>query len=316
MTGGGRDLLALVACPMCRRPLGGDADSFVCEGCGARYGSEGGIPRLLPDVARTHDDEVEQAALDHKRRQAEYHDHHDSASEFELRRPRGTPALYEWQYEEKFRRSVTKLRPMLGGATALTVCGGSGMDGDFLARAGCRVVASDISLGAAQRTQERARRFGLPITAVVADVEALPFRDRAFDLVYVHDGLHHLENPRRGLREMGRVAAKAVSVTEPARAAATAVAVRLGLALEVEEAGNRVARLSVEEVGAVLAAEGLDVVAAQRYAMYFRHHPGKLIAFLSAPGIFGAMKAGLLAANTVIGRFGNKLNVQAVRRDG
>ncbi|MCA1571279.1 MAG: class I SAM-dependent methyltransferase [Chloroflexi bacterium] len=36
-----------------------------------------------------------------------------------------------------------------------------------------------------------ARRGG----AVVADVEHLPYADRSLDMVYVHDGLHHLSDP-------------------------------------------------------------------------------------------------------------------------
>ena len=96
---------------------------------------------------------------------------------------------------EKFRRSVKGVEDRLPGATLLTVCGGSGMDAEFLAQQGAVVIASDLSLGAAQRAVERGRRAGLPIEAVVADAEHLPFADRSVDIVYVHDGLHHLSDP-------------------------------------------------------------------------------------------------------------------------
>ncbi len=119
-----------------------------------------------------------------------------------------------------------------------------------------RVIASDISPGAARRTRERARRYGLDITPIVADVERLPFADGAFDVVLVHDGLHHLEQPQVGLAEMARVARRWVSVTEPARAVATSIAVRAGVALEREESGNRVARRTPAEVAGVLRTAG------------------------------------------------------------
>lgn len=119
------------------------------------------------------------------------------------------------------------------------------MDAEFLARSGATVISSDISLGAAKRSAERAKRYGLRILPLVADVEHLPFLDRSVDLVYVHDGLHHLEKPLAGIAEMSRVASRAVSVTEPAQAAATRLAVRFGLALEREDAGNRVARVTL-----------------------------------------------------------------------
>ena len=46
------------------------------------------------------------------------------------------------------------------------------------------------------------KKYGL----VVGDAENLPFRDDAFDYVFVHDGLHHLPDAYRGVREMLRVA--------------------------------------------------------------------------------------------------------------
>ncbi len=229
-----------------------------------REGVEAGAVALVADGG----DEL-------KRRQASWFDE-EVDDELEITRPHGTPALYEWQYLEKFRRSVRGLATALSGSTALTVCGGSGMDAEFLARRGAAVISSDISLGAARRARERASRYGLSITPIVADVERLPFADGAIDLVYVHDGLHHLAHPFDGLGEMARVARLAISVNEPARAAVTALAVRLGLALEFEEAGNRVERLREREIADALEAAGFDIVVAQRYAMYFRHEPGRV----------------------------------------
>ncbi len=118
------------------------------------------------------------------------------------------------------------------------------MDAEFLARQGASVIASDLSIGAAQRAVERGRRGGLPIEAIVADAEHLPFADRSVDIVFVHDGLHHLSDPMVGL---------AGDVTRRPRlrprhrtiaAVVTSIAVRLGIALSEEEAGNRVERVT------------------------------------------------------------------------
>src|SRR5439155_2688337 len=109
--------------------------------------------------------------------------------------------------------------------------------------------------------------------------------DNAVDLVYVHDGLHHLQEPAVGLNEMARVAAHAISVNEPARAAVTSVAVRLGLALAREEAGNLVERVKPSVVEAVLISNGLRIVRTERYAMYYRHQPGRLFRLLSSRGL-------------------------------
>jgi SAM-dependent methyltransferase len=189
------------------------------------------------------------------------------------------------------------------------------MDAEFLAMAGGRVITSDISLGAARRARERARRYGLELVPIVADVEHLPFADQTVDLVYVHDGLHHLERPLAGLSEMARVAGRAVSITEPADAAVTRLAVKLGLSLEREEAGNRVARLTLEEIESALRTAGFGTLRGERYGMYYKHEPGAVFKRLSLPPVLPLVKGAYWAVNAVAGGLGNKLTVQALREE-
>lgn len=312
-----------IACPVCRTQLEVGDERLVCPACDRRYPIKDGIPLLVPDLALTEHDEIDHLAGhsgnvtdqdSHKTAQAAHFDL-AVAEEFEITRPHGTPRLYRFLLREKFRRATGPIGRDLIGSTALTVCGGSGMDAEFLARAGARVVASDISFGAARRARERARRYGLAITSIVADVEHLPFMDSTFDLVFVHDGLHHLERPNAGLAEMARVTRRWVAVTEPARAAATRLAVKTRLALEREEAGNLVARLSTKEVVELLRTAGFRSLAARRYAMYYRHDPGSVFRLLSHPFIFPFVRAGWRAGNAVVGRVGNKMVVVAERTD-
>lgn len=293
------------ACARCHDALAAASDEALsCPGCAASYPVVNGIP-ILSVLAD--DDPAEH----YKRRQIEFFD--GEAAEFEITRPLGQPRLYGWLLAEKFRRSVLGIERLLPGASVLTVCGGSGMDAEFLARRGARVIASDLSLGAAQRAAERARRHGWPILPVVADVEHLPFLDRSIDIVYVHDGLHHLSDPLVGLAEMCRVARHGVSITEPSRAAVTAVAVRLGLALREEDAGNRVERVTAAQIAACLADHGLRVVGADRYAMFYRHEPGPWMRFFSRRVGFLGARLGFRAFNFVLGRAGNKLAVRGTR---
>jgi SAM-dependent methyltransferase len=296
------DTVVLLVCPRCRGELDITIEHLNCPRCDVRYPVNDSIPIL---VAESGDDEL-------KRRQALFFDS-EASDEFEISRPHGAPTLYGWLLGEKFRRSVSALGTTLYGATALCVCAGSGMDAEFLARRGARVIAVDISPGAARRTRERASRYGFEIRPIVADVEQLPFADASIDVVYVHDGLHHLEQPLTGLAEMARVARCAVCVTEPAQASVTRAAVRAGFALEREEAGNRVARLASADVVRMLAKDGFRVVHAERYGMFYRHEPGWPSRVLSSPGLFQLAKLGFRAANAVFSRFGNKLVVVAVR---
>jgi ubiquinone/menaquinone biosynthesis C-methylase UbiE len=294
---------------------------YACPGCGTTYPVADGIPVFVKEDAALHDEldhlHAEHTGHDgaghgHKAEQSAFYDRAELA-EFEIERPLGAPRLYRYFLAEKFRRSVEPFDGRLDGWTALTVCGGSGMDAEFLARAGATVISSDLSIGAAQRAMERARRHRCPIAPIVADVEHLPFADHSVDLVYVHDGLHHLENPSAGLAEMARVARRAVCVNEPSRAAATPLGVRFGLALEREEAGNRVARLVAAETAAILESKGFDVVRADRYAMYYHHVPGRMMELLSRPLMLPLAVAWWRIVNRVVGRFGNKLTVVALR---
>lgn len=290
----------LLVCPACRGDLTWLEREIRCTSCGAAYEVVDGIPVLRPGSHGAQKDE-----------QASYFDEADP--EFEITRPHGTPWFYRWVLAEKFRRSLDAL-PIRSG-TAVTVCGGSGMDAEFLARAGMSVISTDISLGAARRTQERARRFGFAVLPVVADAEALPFSDRSVDLVYVHDGLHHLESPERGLREMLRTSGTAISINEPARARATLLAARIGLAEHYEEAGNFIARLDPAQVVTELSAAGFAVVKNERYAMLYRHEPGRAARILSQPGLRTLTRGGFRLVNATAGGGGNKLALQAVRRD-
>jgi ubiquinone/menaquinone biosynthesis C-methylase UbiE/uncharacterized protein YbaR (Trm112 family) len=308
----------VLVCPTCRRSLAIDRSSMTCDTCEKKYPVTDGIPILLPDAVDSDFDDVghhghrSDRADIHKATQAGHFDQ-AVATEFEITRPYGAPRLYRFLLLEKFRRATAPIGERMAGSSALTVCGGSGMDAEFLARAGATVVSSDISLEAARRTRERANRRGLNITPVVADAEHLPFADAAFDVVYVHDGLHHLEQPTRALREMARVAGHWVSVSEPARALATSVAVKAGIALEREEAGNVVRRLTTSEVIRTLAIAGYRSLLAQRYAMYYPHEPGPLFRVLSLPWIFPIARLAWRVGNAVLGRAGNKMVVVAER---
>jgi hypothetical protein len=91
------------------------------------------------------------------------------------------------------------------------------------------------------------------------------------------------------------------------------MAVRVRLSVEHEEAGNRVARMSMPEIEDVLRDAGLEIARAERYAMLYRHQPGAPTRFLSRPRVSPLARAGWRLGNTAIGNLGNKLTVQALR---
>jgi len=133
------------------------------------------------------------------------------------------------------------------------------------------------------------------------------------DLVLVHDGLHHLEDPFIGLAEMARVTRATLAMSEPAAARLTQLAVRVGLARSVEEAGNRVARLRPDEVARRLRREGFQIMGVRRYALVYRHRPGRASRLLSMTPLFQATRLGFKVLNLAAGRWGNKLTIWAQR---
>ena len=285
--------------PVLPRRLTLDPAKVRCE-CGLRYDVEDGIPVLLVGPSEL------------ARRQAEWFDEEVDV-EWEIERPHGAPALHRWLLEEKFRRAVE-------GIGLRGIDGGFGLCGIGDGRRAPRACRSEghrsrrLARGSARRATERARRHGFELLAVVADAARLPFRDASVDVVFVHDGLHHLDDPLVGLAEMARVARSAVSVSEPARARITALAARAGLALEREDSGNsrRPARRRRQSRPS---SEGEDFGSSEsrRYGMYYRHEPGRIVRLLSHRGLFTAATASFRLANAVAGRFGNKLAVVAVR---
>jgi SAM-dependent methyltransferase len=233
--------------------------------------------------------------------------------EFEIERPHGCGRIYDYLIEHKFQDGMRVLATPLRGRSVLEVCAGSGMMAEKFAHAGADVTATDFSPAAIARAHERARRHGFSMRLTVAAAERLPFRDRNFDVAAVHDGLHHLERPERAIAEMARVARYGVLIMDPAQAALTRVAVRAGIAEDVEEAGNPVRRLDPVRVAALLRRSGFGEIRWRRRVMYYPHRPWEWLRWFDHPVSFAAFRAAYAGGNLALGRWGNKLALAALR---
>lgn len=241
--------------------------------------------------------------------------------EEEITRPRGYPRPVRYLLEGKLGAALellrrTGARPDAGfaaGTSALVVCAGSGMESEYLARAGWQVTALDISPEAVRRAGERASRFGVAYGRLAGDAERLPFAAGAFDVVFVHDGLHHLTDPYRGVAEMLRVARRAVVIAEPADAALTRLAVRLGFSGRYEEAGNFVYRLHPGRLARVFREAGAERWAMRRDLVYYQPWTFGFYRWLGREPMFFLFRAGFRAMNLLVGRWGNSLKAVAVK---
>jgi glycosyltransferase involved in cell wall biosynthesis/SAM-dependent methyltransferase len=199
--------------------------------------------------------------------------------------------------------------------TVLVVCCGSGMEAEMVARTGRRVVALDISPATVARARERTARFGFPLELVVGDAENLPFADSSFDFVFVHDGLHHLSDPYRGVREMLRVARRAAVIAEPADAALTHLSMRLGISGEYEDAGNYVYRLDPARLIRQFGEAGAQRWRMRRSLIYYQPWTFSLYRFLEPRPLRAVFRAAFRAANLLFGRWGNSLRAVAWKED-
>jgi len=234
--------------------------------------------------------------------------------EFEITRPHGCGRLYEFLIEHKFRTGRAVLGLDIAGMSVLEICCGSGMMAEKFARAGARITGTDFSPAAIARARKRAGRYRFDAAFLVADAEQLAFADHSFDIVAVHDGLHHLDHPERAIREMARVARRGVLILDPAQAALTKLAVWLGLAVAVEEAGNPVKRLNPKAVAAILRTEGFDQIVFRRTLMYYPHEPYRWFAWFDNPALFSPFRLLFVSTNLLLSRWGNKLTLAATRR--
>jgi SAM-dependent methyltransferase len=94
------------------------------------------------------------------------------------------------------------------GARVLDVpCGGGVAVRGLHPDQGVDYVAADISQKMLDRTAKVAAEHGVAdqVTTQIADVEALPYEDKSFDLVVSFTGLHCFPDPARAVVEMARV---------------------------------------------------------------------------------------------------------------
>lgn len=106
-----------------------------------------------------------------------------------------------------FYRDIARLSDLPTGSKVLDIpCGGGVAFRGLRAEQELHYVAADLSSLMLRRARAEASRRGLNwIEFIEADVEALPFEDRSFDLVITYTGLHCFPDPSAAIAEMARV---------------------------------------------------------------------------------------------------------------
>jgi ubiquinone/menaquinone biosynthesis C-methylase UbiE len=113
-----------------------------------------------------------------------------------------------------------------------------------------------------------------------ADVQAIPFRDAAFDLCFVREMLHHVEKPRTALREIFRVSKKYIIIDEPYQGGAVRrfcfeLFIKLGIQKRHEHGYLEAYRFSKEEFQVLFGGQHDILYAIYPYFIYYFDFLGK-----------------------------------------
>jgi SAM-dependent methyltransferase len=106
-----------------------------------------------------------------------------------------------------FYRDIARLSELPKATRVLDIpCGGGVAFRGLRPEQQLHYVAADLSPVMLRRAESEAERRGIHwIEFAEADVEALPFEERSFDLVVTYTGLHCFPDPSAAIAEMARV---------------------------------------------------------------------------------------------------------------
>lgn len=228
--------------------------------------------------------------------------------ELEINRPHDAGCLYNFLINYKFQKALESLPFPIKGLSVLDICCGSGMISEFYVREEAEVTGIDISDDCIRRAKIRAERYEFSANFRIGDSKNLPFPGNSFDIVSVHDGLHHLDNPKEAVKEMTRLARRGVIIIEPAKALITELSILLGVSLKYEGA-DFVYRFKKDELTSWLKEFGIKKVLIKRYIMYYPHKPGRFFRIFDNAVVFYIAKKIFEIVNMLFGKFGNKVQV-------
>jgi len=228
--------------------------------------------------------------------------------EFEINRPHNAGRLYNFLITYKFQKALESLPFSIRGLSVLDICCGSGMMSEYYAKKGVKVSGIDLSPEAVERASIRSKRYDFQTEFRIADSTDLPFPDNSFDIVSVHDGLHHLNNPKKAVKEMARLAKKGIIIIEPGTALITELFILLGVSLRYEGA-DFVYRFKKDELTSWLKGFGIKKVLIKRYIMYYPHKPDRFFRIFDNEVLFYIAKGIFEIVNILFGKFGNKIQV-------
>ena len=142
----------------------------------------------------------------------------DRIRDFWNKKPCGTfgiiPENVDRDYFDNIKKRIYRLEPFIGeiagfnklkGKKVLEIGCGVGTDGVEFARSGAYYTGIDASLNSLELAKKNFEFNDLRPNLQLADAEALPFPDNAFDFIYSWGVLHHTPDMVKAINEVYRV---------------------------------------------------------------------------------------------------------------
>lgn len=183
-----------IRCPLCESSLKKiNNTSLECCKSKHRFRVEGGIPILL-DYPNLHD--------------------HSQKQQFHFEKTMHKPTVesltnmkpHEIAYLERFNHNFRKIRNKI----VLEVGTGNGYMSIGLAKAGAKVIATDLTLTNLVTLKRLVKRLGLGnnLSFVCCSVDQLPFKSEAFDYFVINAVLEHIPREMEAIGEIKRTLKK------------------------------------------------------------------------------------------------------------
>ena len=201
------ELAARLRCPACAAPLRADGDGLRCA-ASHRFPIVDGVPELLPPALLDATSQIDLEKLQERTSHDEHVQELDHGIAIDDRH------IYPWLNYYQLFELMPRFQANPPRDILVAMCG-SGFELELWAQLTRDISGVDISTGSVRGALTRAERLSLTGVFAAADIETLPFADRAFDLVVVHHGLHHLPSIDLAVGEMLRVSRRNVLICEP-----------------------------------------------------------------------------------------------------
>ena len=293
----------LVQCPVCHQPFLESPESptrteLTCVG-GHAFPYSNGVPDLVPRVVL----EQTGSGSEGKRHEREWHDQF-AVPDLDFGLVLDRRQIYQWLNYYQLYDLESLLHAAKPARILVGMCG-PGFELDFWATFTKDVSGVDISTGLVALSARRAKALGLTGEFVGGDIEHLPFKDRTFDLVVVHHGLHHLQSLETALGEMLRVSRDLCLVCEPVDGPARRWLRRLKVSADVEYFGTNVYDVSEDDVRRIASAHESELILNRRflYKRIAHARPTTLHKWVNAFRIPTLLSGPLWAFNALFGRW-------------